>query len=91
MANTPFYNKSEGEKMNKKEIEEKLKKESNAILLLEIEYNNKKYIKVMLNDGSEFEYRYYEVLDEAIKPVEDNNILEYLKQVYEIQENNIIY
>lgn len=72
--------------MEIKEIEKMLEK--NSKVMLKIRNNGKNYVKVM---GEKAEYKYYEVLEDTIKLIEDKNLLEYFKNIYEIKESDIIY
>lgn len=77
--------------MNIKELEDKIKKEKNEDLILEIEYENKKYVRTMAYNNDKSEINYYEIVNDKIVEIEDEKILQYLKAMYDIQEKNIIY
>ncbi len=68
------------------EIEKLLQKGEK--IMLKIKHNGKYYIKVIIKDNS---IKYYEVLENSIKQVEDNHLLEHFKNMYETQESDIIY
>lgn len=57
-------------------------------IMLKIKYKGRDYIKVSTSSS---EYKYYEVFDNKLKLVEDKNLLEYFKNMYELQKNNVIY
>ncbi len=57
-------------------------------IMLKIKYKKQEYIKVITNKS---ENRYYEISDGGIKLVEDPNLLEHFKNMYEIKESDIIY
>lgn len=73
------------------EIAEKLKKEKNAIFSEEIKYNNKKYIKAVKWIDNGIEYLYYEIIDGKLKEIENENVITYLRKIYETNEGKIIY
>ena len=68
------------------EIEKLLQKGEK--IMLKIKHNGKDYIKVITKDNI---VKYYEVLEDSIKQVEDNHLYEHFKYMYETQENDIIY
>lgn len=69
-----------------------MKKEKNIEFISEIEYNNKKYAKAIKMEKQKVKYVYYEITDnDELKNVEDTEILEYLKDNYEIKPEKIIY
>ena len=72
-------------------INEKLKKEKNAIYGGKIVYNGKDYIKVIKYSDNGIEYLYYEIENDEIKEIEDKDAILYLKNNCEISEGNIVY
>lgn len=68
------------------EIEKLL--EDDDKVLLKIKCKNKNYIKVITKENT---IKYYEVFENSIKQVEDENLLEHFKNMYETQESDIIY
>jgi len=68
------------------EIEKLLQKGEK--IMLKIKHNGKDYIKVITKDNI---VKYYEVLEDSIKQVEDNHLYEHFKNMYETQESDIIY
>ncbi len=77
--------------MTRTEIEEKLEKEKKGNLVIEIIYNNKNYIQAIKPIKKGFEYIYYEINDNELKPIIDNDLLEIFKEKYENRLSNIIY
>ena len=67
------------------EIEKLL--QENERIMLKIKHKQKDYIKVITNNS---EYKYYEVLGNTLKLVEDKKLLEYFKNMYE-QKSDVIY
>ena len=74
--------------MNNIEAKEKFKKE---IFISMIEYNGKTYAKTLKQLNEEIEYVYYEIINDEIKEIQDNNILAYLQDNYNIKPTNIVY
>ena len=77
--------------MTRTEIEEKLEKEKKGNLVIEIIYNNKNYIQAIKPIKKGFEYIYYEINDNELKPITYNDLLEIFKEKYENRMSNIIY
>lgn len=77
--------------MTRTEIEEKLEKEKKENLVIEIIYNNKNYIQAIKPIKKGFEYIYYEIKDNELKPIIDNDLLKMFKEKYEHRLSNIIY
>ena len=77
--------------MTRTEIEEKLEKEKKGNLVIEIIYNNKNYIQAIKPIKKGFEYIYYEINDNELKHIIDNDLLEIFKEKYENRLSNIIY
>lgn len=77
--------------MNREELDEKLLIEKNARLIDEIEFNNKKYVKALKINKEDIEYKYYELLENNLKDVEDEITLKYLKELNEANYGDIIY
>ena len=77
--------------MNNIEAKEKLRKEKKVIFISMIEYNGKTYAKTLkqLNEG--IEYVYYEIINDEIKEIQDNNILAYLQDNYNMKPTDIVY
>lgn len=79
--------------MNKEQIREKLLVEKNAKLIDILDLNNKHYAKTLImSKGTDFnfEYKYYEILHETIKEINDIE-LEEIKQFFETNLGNIVY
>lgn len=57
----------------------------------EIEYNNNQYVKTIKIQKKQPKIIYYEIKKNEIKEVEDIQLLEYFKAIYEIQPSDIIY
>ena len=79
------------ENMNNIEAKEKFKKEKKVIFISMIEYSGKTYAKTLkqLNEG--IEYVYYEIINDEIKEIRDNDILAYLQDNYNMKATDIIY
>lgn len=78
--------------MDKEEIK-KLLEEKNERLIDVLEINNKKYAKaicVIENQGFEFEYKYYEILKNAILEIKENE-LEKVKSFFGKVYGNVVY
>ena len=61
------------------------------IKISEIEYDGKKYIKKLNTEENEIKYEYYYLENGIEKELEDEKILEYLRNTYESHENDIVY
>lgn len=57
----------------------------------EIEHNNKQYIKTIKMQKHKPKFIYYEIDENNIKEVEDIQLLDYFKTMYEVQPSDIIY
>lgn len=73
------------------EIKRVIKEEKNVIVVSEINYNNKEYVKTIKMLEKEIEYIYYEIQGKEIKKVESQETIEYFRKKYEINEGGIIY
>lgn len=78
--------------MDNKTLEKKLKKLKGLELVSRFIHGNKKYIKACKTTSNSIKYFYYEIVKEnEIKDIEDHQLLEYFKNTYEYNLNNIIY
>lgn len=77
--------------MTNDELKKRLLQEKKAEFIMEIEYNEKKYIKAVKISKKEISNIYYEIENNQIKEITDEKILTYLKKNYELKPNNIIY
>ena len=77
--------------MTNDEIKEELEKNKKMIIVSEIEYEGKKYIKTIKNSKKEIKYIYYEIKGDKLMEVKDEQLLSYFKQNYECEQSNIIY
>ena len=77
--------------MTEEELKKRLLKEKKAEFVIEIEYNEKKYVKAVRIKRKEILNMYYEIENNQIKEIANEKILNYLKQNYELEPNNIIY
>lgn len=77
--------------MTNDEIKEELEKNKKMIIVSEIEYEGKKYIKTIKNSKKEIKYIYYEIKGDKLMEVKDEQLLSYFKQNYECEPSNIIY
>ncbi len=77
--------------MNNIEIKEKFKKEKKVIFISMIEYNEKTYAKTLKQLNNGIEYVYYEIINDEIKEIQDNDILTYLQDNYNMKATDIIY
>lgn len=73
------------------EIKKELEKNRKVIIVNEIEYEGKKYIKTIKNSKREIKYIYYEIKQDEALEVIDEQLLLYFKQNYECTPSNIIY
>lgn len=60
-----------------------------SILVDEISYKGKEYLKVIKILDVGIEYIYYEIHGEEIRKVDDENVISYFKKMYEIHQNKI--
>ena len=77
--------------MTNDELKKRLLQEKKAEFVMEIEYNEKKYVKAVKISKKEISNIYYEIENNQIKEITDEKILAYLKKNYELKPNNIIY
>ena len=77
--------------MTKEELKKVLAKEKNAEFIMNIEYNEKQYVKAVKISKKEISNIYYEIENNQIKEITDEKTLTYLKKNYELKPNNIIY
>ena len=77
--------------MTNDELKKRLLQEKKAEFVMEIEYNEKKYVKAVKISKKEISNIYYEIENNQIKEITDEKILTYLKKNYELKPNNIIY
>lgn len=73
------------------EIKQKLKQEKNVEFVCDIIYNKKKYIKTIKILKSGIEYIYYEIDNNQIKEISNEDVFQYLRKHYEIKEGSICY
>ena len=76
--------------MDKDEILKDLKNKK-VEFVSSIEYNNKQYIKTTKKQKHNPKFIYYEINENNIKEVEDIQLLNYFKTMYEIQPSDTIY
>ena len=72
-------------------IKEELEKNKKVIIVSEIEYEGKTYIKTIKNSKKEIKYIYYEIKQDEVLEIKDEQLLLYFKQNYECTPSNIIY
>lgn len=77
--------------MTKAQIKEKLEKEDKETFVIEIIHKNKKYVQAIKPTKKSFEYIYYEIKDNNLELVLNEEILQELKGMYERKASNIIY
>ena len=77
--------------MTKLELKRKLLKEKKAEFIAEIEYDNKIYVKAVRVIKNDVINVYYEIKNEQIKEITDEEVLKCLKDQYELKPNNIMY
>ena len=77
--------------MTKAQIEEKLEKEDKGTFVIGIIHKNKKYVQAIKPTKKSFEYIYYEIKDNNLELVLNEEILQELKGIYERKASNIIY
>ena len=77
--------------MTREDLKKRLLQEKKAEFIMEIEYNEKKYVKAVKVKSKEILSLYYEIENNQIKEIIDEKILNYLKQYYDSKPNNIIY
>lgn len=77
--------------MTKAQIKEKLEKEYKGTFVIEIIHKNKKYVQAIKPTKKSFEYIYYEIKDNNLELVLNEEILQELKGMYERKASNIIY
>lgn len=77
--------------MTKAQIKEKLEKEDKGTFVIEIIHKNKKYVQAIKPTKKSFEYIYYEIKDNNLELVLNEEILQELKGMYERKASNIIY
>lgn len=77
--------------MTNDRIKEESEKNRKVIIISDIEYKGKTYIKTIKNSKKEIEYIYYVIERDQIMEVQDEQILLYFKQNYECEPSNIIY
>lgn len=77
--------------MTNDELKKRLLQEKKAEFIMEIEYNEKKYVKAVKISKKEISNIYYEIENNQIKEITDEKILTYFKKNYELKPNNIIY
>lgn len=77
--------------MNQKELQKKLLKKEKAEFISEIKYQEKTYIKALKANKKEIEYVYYEIENNKIIQIGDEELLQYFKEQYEIKPSKIIY
>lgn len=77
--------------MDENYIKEKLEREKKVIFINLIEYKGKKYIKALKNEKDGISYIYYEIENNQIEEVQDENTISYLKAFYETGNDDKIY
>lgn len=77
--------------MNQKELQEKLSREKNAEYISEFNYQGRVYVKALKESKKVIEYVYYKIEKNEIKEIEDNQLLSYFKEQYELKPSKIIY
>lgn len=73
------------------EIKRKLEKEKKVAFVSEINYLNKTYAKTIKQAKNGIEYIYFEIYNNEIKEILDEDLITYFKDNYEIKTTNIIY
>lgn len=77
--------------MTNDEIKSKIEANKKVVIVSEIEYEGKKYIKTIKNSIKEIKYIYYKIEENNVLEVQDEQLLSYFKQKYECKPSNIIY
>ena len=73
------------------EMKQKLIQEKNVDFVEEINYNKKKYIKTVRLLKKGIDFIYYEIEDEEIREIENEELIAYFKKNYEVNEGSIYY
>lgn len=70
---------------------EKILNKMNVSYIGEIDFAGRKYMKVLNTKKPGAEYEYYEVVEENLIKVSDQNLIKSIKSIYEIDSNDVIY
>jgi len=77
--------------METNDIKKRIENENDVSYISTIEQNGRQYVKTIKKIDNGIEYLYYEIIEDEIIIVEDEQLLEYFKETYECQASNIIY
>jgi len=77
--------------METNDIKKRIENENDVSYISTIEQNGRQYVKIIKKIDNGIEYLYYEIIEDEIIIVEDEQLLEYFKETYECQASNIIY
>jgi uncharacterized radical SAM superfamily protein len=77
--------------MEKNHLKELLEKQYKVTYISNINYDNKTYVKTLKNSKNKIEYLYYEIDNDTIKEINDNDLIDYFKTIYEYPSSDIIY
>lgn len=77
--------------MTNDEIKSKIEANKKVVIVSEIEYKGKKYVKTVKYLKKEIKYIYYKIEENNVLEVQDEHLLSYFKQKYECNPSDIIY
>ena len=72
-------------------IKEKLEKENKGSYITKITLDDEKYIQAIKITQDSFEYLYYKIENNELIPVKDEEIINKLRELYELKPSDIIY
>lgn len=72
-------------------IKEKLEKENKGSYITKVTLNDEKYIQAIKITQDSFEYLYYKIENNELIPVKDEEIINKLRELYELKPSDIIY
>lgn len=72
-------------------IKEKLEKENKGSYITKATLNDEKYIQAIKITQDSFEYLYYKIENNELIPVKDEEIINKLRELYELKPSDIIY
>lgn len=77
--------------MDKEILKSKLLNEKNVSYIGEIDFAGKRYVKGLKMQKTGAEYEYYEILEEKLIQVSDQNLIKSIKSIYDTDSEDIIY
>ncbi len=66
-------------------------KNKDEVIIADINYNNKKYVQSAELTDKGLIYRYYEINNEELIEVEDSEIIDSFRNLYEYKSNEEVY